>query len=84
MNKPWPEELGDQLAHFAVAFALVALFALVVPVWIAAILSAAVGLGREIYQRLRESRKWNDFGPASRLDLLIWGIGSIAGAALWI
>ena len=69
----------DQPAHFIVALVLVVLFSFITSLWMAAIISAMTGLMREIYQRYDQNRVWYDFGTGSRLDLLFWALGTIAG-----
>ena len=76
------EEFIDQLAHFVVALVLVVLFSFITALWMAVIISATTGLMREIYQRYNEDRLWYDFGKGSRLDLIFWGLGTVAGFAL--
>ena len=80
MNK----EFIDQPAHFIVALVLVILFSFITSLWMAALISAVTGLVREIYQRYDEDRAWHDFGPGSRLDLLVWGLGTAAGILIMI
>ena len=79
------KEFIDQPLHFIVAAVLVGVFSVITSLWMAALISAMTGLVREIYQRYDEDRAWYDFGPGSRLDLIFWGLGTIAGilAVLW-
>ena len=69
----------DQPAHFIVALVLVILFSFITSLWMAAIISAMTGLMREIYQRYDNNRVWYDFGTGSRMDLVFWALGTIAG-----
>ena len=69
----------DQPAHFIVALVLVILFSFITSLWMAAIISAMTGLMREIYQRYDQNRVWYDFGTGSRMDLVFWALGTIAG-----
>ena len=69
----------DQPAHFIVAVVLVIVFSFITSLWMAAIISAITGLMREIYQRYDNNRVWYDFGPGSRMDLVFWALGTIAG-----
>ncbi len=69
----------DQPAHFIVALVLVIIFSFITSLWMAAIISAMTGLMREIYQRYDQNRVWYDFGTGSRMDLVFWALGTIAG-----
>jgi len=69
----------DQPAHFIVALVLVIVFSFITSLWMAAIISAMTGLMREIYQRYDQNRVWYDFGTGSRMDLVFWALGTIAG-----
>ena len=73
------KEFIDQPAHFIVALVLVILFSFITSLWMAAIISAMTGLVREIYQRYDQNRVWYDFGTGSRMDLVFWALGTIAG-----
>jgi hypothetical protein len=73
------KEFIDQPAHFIVALVLVILFSFITSLWMAAIISAMTGLMREIYQRYDQNRVWYDFGTGSRMDLVFWALGTIAG-----
>jgi hypothetical protein len=73
------KEFIDQPAHFIVALVLVILFSFITSLWMAAIISAMTGLMREIYQRYDQNRVWYDFGSGSRMDLVFWALGTIAG-----
>ncbi len=77
------KEWIDQLAHAAVGAAIVALFALVIlPIWAAVLLSLAVGIGREIIQRLQAGMKWYECREGCRLDLAFWSLGAGIGSLI--
>ncbi len=73
------KEFIDQPLHFIAGAVLVFVFSVITSLWMAGIISAMTGLVREIYQRYDENRVWYDFGPGSRLDLIFWGLGTVAG-----
>lgn len=52
----------DGMKHFILTATLTALLALVMPPWVAAIITTAVGIGKEIHDRIsgRGAAEWKD------------------------
>jgi hypothetical protein len=72
----------DQPLHVLAGAVLVIGFSFITSLWMAALISAATGLVREIYQRYDQDRAWYDFGAGSRLDMIFWFLGTAIGVAI--
>lgn len=80
---PLRKELIDQSAHFAAAFAVVALASVLgsfFTLWAGALVGLALGLSREVAQH-NTFRIWT-LGKGSRLDLCFWALGGLAGTVV--
>jgi len=76
------KEWVDQIAHALVGAAIVVGFAFIIPILAAALLSIAVGVGREVRQRLKAGMRWWDCGEGCRLDLAGWAVGVLIGVLI--
>lgn len=62
LNKIFTLMAADGMKHFILSCTLTALLALALPSWVAALVVLAIGLGKEIYDRVsgRGCAEWKD------------------------